>query len=202
MALGQAVRIASVVALALACARVGYGVSADADKPYQGLFGPTQARADPPAPARSELSLYGAQDDNSFRRPKRTSSTRHCRTIRMYPGAERRARYTRRPRAKILTLTGHRPRATTRISSRLVSTRCTAAACGSRSSRRSAGRCRRPQASATRRTTRPRSRRERAPGSGLDLVGPSADYAVVAAGLHDLLGRSSARNGTSARSRA
>jgi hypothetical protein len=101
MPLGQAVRIASAVALVLSFARVGSGQSTDTPQPSHGLFGPTKSEQRSPRQLDLNWSLYGAQDDNTAEILDLDSPLP---ANRMYSGANLSLAYTRRPPHKTLTL--------------------------------------------------------------------------------------------------
>lgn len=104
MALGQAVRITSVIALVLSIARVGYGQSTGSVRPFHGLFGPTQNEQTRPRQLDLNWSLYAAQDDNSFLSNDTDILDATLQANRMYSGANISLAYTRRPPRKVLAL--------------------------------------------------------------------------------------------------
>jgi len=62
MALRQAVRMASAIALVLSIARVGYGQSTTNPRAFRGLFGPAQNDQSRPSQLDLNVSFYGAED--------------------------------------------------------------------------------------------------------------------------------------------
>jgi hypothetical protein len=175
MSLGHAVRLTSVMALVLSMARVGYGQQREPVKPFHGLFGPTETEQMRPRQLDVNWSLYGAQDDNTFLSNETDILDATLQNDRMYSGASVSLAYTRRPPRKVLTVTAASSARYYPDLQRLVSTRYgggvmfevipaerwTVQTTGSASYS--------PYYTVVLGT---------APVSGLDLVGPSADYAA------------------------
>jgi hypothetical protein len=106
MALRQAVRITLAAVFVLSVARAGHGQQqTERVKPFHGLFGPTVMEQTRPRQLDLNWSLYGAQDDNSFLSNDTDILDATLQANRMYSGASIALAYTRRPPRKVLTLT-------------------------------------------------------------------------------------------------
>jgi hypothetical protein len=104
MAMGQIVRIASMAALVLTVARVGHGQTTTTGRPFQALFGPTPSEQTRPRQLDLNWSLYGAQDDNSFLSSDGDILDTALQNDQMYTGGSLSLTYTRRSFHKALSL--------------------------------------------------------------------------------------------------